>query len=46
MSKNQRSVLFLVLLLTVELWGQQLKEVPANAKREAEQFASETKTLA
>ncbi len=31
MSKNQRSVLFLVLLLTVELWGQQLKEVPANA---------------
>jgi thiol-disulfide isomerase/thioredoxin len=31
MPKNQRSVLFLVLLLTVELWGQQLKEVPANA---------------
>jgi len=33
MSENGRSVLFLAVLVTVglELWGQQLKEVPPNA---------------
>jgi thiol-disulfide isomerase/thioredoxin len=37
MSNNQRSVLFMVLLVGLELWGQQLKDVPANALKRGDQ---------